>query len=153
MRVLSMFTTKKTVKQQLLHGLFSYYFLLTLRFVIARVFIHRHHGFFRGALIEELQGERHYLGVVPRFALILIFIGLQSAFEENQTAFLEVFLANFAEPSPGFNVDPFSGFFCLSTLVLPAVADGKAEMGYFFACRGELAFGVLAQTADQLDAV
>jgi hypothetical protein len=124
-----------------------------LRLIIARVFIHRQHGFIRGTFIEELQGLRHDLREISRFAFLFILIGLQTTFDEDQAALLEIFLADFAEASPGFNVDPLGRFFRLSVLILPVIAHSKAELSHFFACRGELALRVSTQTADQLNAV
>ena len=81
--------------------------LFYLRFVIPRVFFHGLHRFFGRLLIEKFQGLRHDLREILRFALIFILVSLQAPFKVDQTAFLEIFLANFAEASPGFNVGPF----------------------------------------------
>jgi hypothetical protein len=97
----------------------SFYFLLRFDIVIAWVFIHSHHGLFLLSLIKELQGQGYHLGEILGLALILIFIGLQAAFEKNETALLEIFLADLSEPSPGFDVDPLGRFFRLAAFVLP----------------------------------
>src|SRR6185436_2269513 len=108
----------------------------------------RQHGFFLVPLVEELQAESDNLRIVLGLsAFIFIFFGLEPAFEINQAALFQVFLAHLSEPTPGFDVDPFGVFLQLAAC-LPTLGNGYAKMSYFLAGGRVLAFGVLAQTSD-----
>ncbi len=124
-----------------------------LGLVIAGIFFHGHHGFLSWAFIKEFKALKYNLGVIPCFALFFVFFGFQAPLKKNQASFVQVFLANLSKTLPGFYVDPFGGFFHFTVSVFPTIADRNAEGGHFFACRGELAFRVSAQAANQLDAV
>src|SRR6185436_12718830 len=114
---------------------------------------HRQHGFFLVPLVEELQAESDNLGIkLGVSAFILIFFGLEPAFEINQAALFQVFLADLSEPTPGLDVDPF-GIFLQLAARLPALRNGQTEVSYFFSGGRILALGVLAQTSDQLNAI
>ena len=123
-----------------------------LRFVPAGVFFHDWHGFLGGLLIQELKGQGNDLRVILCLAVVLIFIGLEPSFDVNETALLEIFLADLAEPAPRFDVDPF-GAFMRFALALPFFGNGDAERGYFLAVGRELAFGIPAKPANQLNAI
>mgnify|MGYP007097581138 FL=1 len=144
-------------KRQLPQRQLSLYFDSTLlasqRFVLAGVFVERHHRLFLFLAVEELQGLGDNLGEIFRLTVGVVFICLQASLKEDQATLFEVFLADLSEPAPCFNVDPLGGFLQLAAFVLPAVADSDAEMADFFAGGGELRFGVPAQVADQLNAV
>jgi hypothetical protein len=64
---------------------------------------------------------------------------LQTAFHENQAALLEIFAADLAEASPGFDIDPLGVFLGIAFLALPAITDGDAELSYLLPGGGELA--------------
>ena len=64
---------------------------------------------------------------------------------------MQVLGAYFAQPFPGFDIDPFGVFLGFSVGRFPAVADRQAELGHFFPSGSGAAFGILAETANQLN--
>jgi hypothetical protein len=101
--------------------------------------------------VQHLHRLGYHLGEIFGLAAFIIkLIGPQAAFQENQFAFMQVLLANFAQPSPRFDIDPFGMFLGFSFSRFPAVADCQAELGHLLPGECGAALGILAKTAYQL---
>src|ERR1051325_3132302 len=102
-----------------------------LRFVIHSLFFNSHDWFFARFAIKHLHTQCYNLSVELGFTIVFISISLQTTLDENQTALLEILLANLPKPTPGFHIDPFRKFLCLAVFALPAIADCKTKMSDF----------------------
>jgi hypothetical protein len=122
---------------------------MALWFVFPCSLLHYGDRFFFRLSIEHLHGQGHHLGVIFGLAAFIIeFIGFQAALEKYQAAYMQILLADLAQPSPGFDVDPFGAFLGLPFARFPAVADCQAEVGNILPGGRKAAFGILAETAD-----
>jgi len=112
-----------------------------------RIFFSRQFGLLcqrvTGPAIQELDHLGNNLRKVAGLAFLFVLVRLETSFDINQAALFQVFLANLAEPVPGFHVDPLRRLLCLAVPALPAVADGYAKMSYLLARGGELLSGSL----------
>src|SRR5690348_5422785 len=116
-----------------------------LCFVIGGLFLNRRLDcrLFRLFLIEELQSEGNDLGVILRFALVLVLVGPESPLEVNEAALLEVLLGDLAQLAPGLHVHPLGRFLAFA-VALPALGNAQAEVSHLLAAGCEAALRVLA---------
>jgi len=79
--------------------------------------------------------------------------GLQSAFDINFSALLQIFPGNFGEPLPEHDVVPLGAILPFACFILESLVGGDGQLGHGRALRRVFDFGVLPQIADQLNSV
>src|SRR5918996_855522 len=85
-----------------------YWVSLTLCFVLWRLLFESQYRFFLVFLVEELHRKSyHFREVLGLVVFIFVLLRLEPSLKKYKAALLEIFLADLAEPAPGFDVDPF----------------------------------------------
>src|SRR6266498_4858794 len=143
---------------QMHHAFMSFFInygerLSRLYFIFRRFLFHSHHRFIVRFAIQHLHRKSDNFCEVAVFTFIFVLVCLQTSFDENETAFLQVLLTNLAQATPSFDVHPLCIFLCFAFLALPAIADGYGKMSDLFSCWCKFAFRILPQTADQLNSI
>ena len=62
-------------------------------------------------LVQHLHHQDNNFGEVFCLTFVLVAVCFQASLDVDQAALLEIFLADLAQASPGFQVDPFGVFF------------------------------------------
>src|SRR6266540_3052524 len=143
---------------QMHHALMSFFInygerLNRLYFIFRCFLLDGHDGFIVGFAIKHLHCKSDHFCKIFIFTLVLILVCLQTSFDENEAAFLQVLLTDLAQATPSFDVHPLRIFLRFAFLALPAIADGYGKMSDLFSCWCKFAFRILPQTADQLNSI
>ena len=83
-------------------------------------------------------------GKVARLALVFIAVGLLAPFDVHLAAFVDVLLADLAQPDPGIYIESIGGFFGLAVAASPTAVDSDGELADFASCGGEAGSRVFA---------
>ena len=127
--------------------------LFFLRFVFRSFLFHRCDRLFVLFAVQHLHHQRHHFREILALALLFVLVGFQASLQIDETALVQVLLADLAQAPPGLNIDPPGGLFRFPVRALPAVADGQAEVRHLLPVRGEAAFRVFSEASDQLHTV